>query len=577
MNRNIMCAWLLAHIMLFVSLPIDATESISTLGNGYVAKHESLRTFFDAMGGQLKKTVVVSKQAARKQISGNFDFSRPQILLERLSQQLGLIWYHDGQAIYIYDASEIRNAVISLRSMSLGAFNNFLRSSGLYDKRYPLHGDGRNSTFYVSGPPIFVELVVNAANLMDKQSDSIELGLQKIGVARLNNTFVSDRVYMLRDQKIVIPGMATVIERLLEDEDSPLQNSAAGISKLSYPSVTGTDMPAMPEFSRNAESIAPAYTGAMGLADALKHRPSAKDIKVTAYPDTNSLLIKGTAEQVRFIEQLIIALDVAKRHVELSLWIIDLNREDLEQLGVTWSGGAVIGNSLGVTLNQVGSVSTLDGRKFIASIKALEQKNKATVVSRPVVLTQENVPAIFDNNRTFYAKLIGERNSSLEHVTYGTLVSVLPRFSGDGQIEMSLNIEDGREAKTPDSETETPESLPEVGRTHISTVARVPQDKSLLIGGYTRDASTEDRMKVPFFGDLPFLGGLFRYTSESKSNTVRVFLIQPREITEPLAQDANEFAQTLAQKGGVDLDSVPLQKWVRSYLARDMREFRNGN
>lgn len=576
MKSNILRAWLLAHTMLLAMAPVTAAEPARIPANGYVAKNESLRSFFDAMATQLKTPVVVSKLAARKQISGNFDFSNSSILLENLSRQLGLIWYHDGQVIYVYDVSEIRNAVISLRSMSLTAFNEFLRRSGLYDKRYPLRGDGRNGTFYVSGPPVFVDLVVNTANLIDKQNDGIELGLQKIGVVRLSNTFVSDRVYALRDQKIVIPGMATVIEKLLDEESNPLQNSAGGVSVSSRPPAGRPDIPAMPDFAA-AGAAAPTYTRGAGLADALQQHAPASDIKVIAYPDTNSLLIKGTADQVRFIEQLAQALDVAKRHVELSLWIIDLNRGDLEQLGVTWTGSATVGSSFGVILNQAGSISTLDGSRFIAAIKALEQKNQATVVSRPVVLTQENVPAIFDNNRTFYAKLVGERNSSLEHVTYGTLVSVLPRFSADGQIEMSLNIEDGRETKTPDSESETPDSLPEVGRTIISTVARVPQDKSLLIGGYTRDANTEEKMKVPFLGNLPLIGGLFRYTSESKSNTVRVFLIQPREITDPLAQDANDFAQALAAKGGIDLDSVPLHKWVRSYLARDMREFSNGN
>lgn len=574
MKSNILCAWLLAHTMLLTFSPARAAESVQTPANGYVAKNESLRSFFDAMAAQLKKPVIVSKVAARKQISGNFDFSNPQALMENLSLQLGLIWYHDGQAIYVYGASEIRNAVISLRTMSLVSFNDFLHRSGLYDKRYPLRGDGHNGTFYVSGPPVFVDLVVNTANLIDKQNDGIELGLQKIGVVRLNNTFVSDRVYVLRDQKIVIPGMATVIEKLLENEGNPLQRPSGGESVSSRPPTGRSDIPSMPAFSRNAEAVAPTHTKGIALADALQQYAPASDIKVIAYPDTNSLLIKGTSDQVRFIEQLAGALDVAKRHVELSLWIIDVNREDLEQVGVTWSGSAAIGKTFGVTLNQPGSISTLDGHRFIASIKALEQKNKATVVSRPVVLTQENIPAIFDNNRTFYAKLIGERNSSLENVTYGTLVSVLPRFSADGQIEMSLNIEDGREARTPDSAAE---ALPEVGRTQISTVARVPKDKSLLIGGYTRDVSTGEKTKVPFLGDLPLIGGLFRYSSESKSNTVRIFLIQPREIIEPLAQDANDFAASLAKKGGVDLESIPLHKWVRSYLDRDMREFSHGN
>lgn len=42
--------------------------------------------------------------------------------------------------------------------------------------------------------------------------------------------------------------------------------------------------------------------------------------------------------------------------------------------------------------------------------------------------------------------------------------------------------------------------LPEVGRTNISTIARVPRGKSLLIGGYTRDESSEGEAKIPLLG-----------------------------------------------------------------------------
>ncbi|VFS34411.1 virulence associated secretory protein [Salmonella enterica subsp. enterica serovar Typhimurium] len=43
---------------------------------------------------------------------------------------------------------------------------------------------------------------------------------------------------------------------------------------------------------------------------------------------------------------LVKALDVAKRHVELSLWIVDLNKSDLERLGTSWSGSITIGDNL---------------------------------------------------------------------------------------------------------------------------------------------------------------------------------------------------------------------------------------
>lgn len=524
-------------------------------GSGFFAKDDSLRTFFDAMAQQLKEPVIVSKMAARKKITGNFNFKNPHDLLEKLSLQLGLIWYFDGQAIYIYDASEIRNAVVSLRNISLKDFNDFLIRSGLYNKNYPLRGDSRKGTFYVSGPPVYVDMVVNAATLMDKQNDGIELGRQKIGVIRLNNTFVGDRTYNLRDKNIVIPGIATAIERLLQGEKQPLSSVASS-----------EPVPAMPEFTA-LENNKNTYPGGLSLQEALKQNAAAGDIKIVAYPDTNSLLVKGTPDQVHFIDMLVKALDVAKRHVELSLWIVDLDKSDLERLGASWSGSIAIGDQLGVSLNQ-NSVSTLDGSRFIASVNALEEKRQATVVSRPVLLTQENVPAIFDNNRTFYTKLIGERNVSLEHVTYGTLVRVLPRFSADGQIEMSLDIEDGNNTKEYSDVSASPETLPEVGRTQISTIARVPHGKSLLIGGYTRDANSGSVQKIPFLGSLPLIGSLFRYTSSSKSNVVRVFLIEPKEIIDPLSPDASEAVAAMLSESGAWRGDDALQKWVRIYLDR---------
>ncbi|XBS70279.1 secretin N-terminal domain-containing protein [Acerihabitans sp. KWT182] len=444
---------------------------------GYIANKDGLKMFFDALSSRLGKPVIVSKLAARKQISGEFDFSRPQALLEQISQQLGLIWYHDGQAIYVYDAGEMRNSVMSLRNTSFSAVNNFLRNSKLYDERYALRGDDNSGTFYVSGPPVYVDLVLNTAKFMDEQPETASGG-EKTAVIRLSNTFVVDRTYESRGEKITIPGIATVIDQLLQGGKSgvkPVQPQVMNLMPQAMPA------PSMPEF--NVENIGARgmdYQPRSSLSEALRAEASTGNITVIANPDTNSLLVKGTPRQVQLVTNLVSALDTAKRHVELSLWIVDLQKEDLDQLGVDWRGGVNIGSHLGATFNQ-GSYSTLDGGRFVASIQALSQKKRANIVSRPVVLTQENVPALFDNNRTFYTELLGERYADLQHVTYGTMISVLPRFTADGQIEMVLNIEDGNEL--PQNDESAQALLPKVGRTHISTVARVPKGKSLLVGG----------------------------------------------------------------------------------------------
>ncbi|WP_223454974.1 type III secretion system outer membrane ring subunit SctC [Pseudomonas sp. GL-RE-19] len=518
MNRGVQSLYVLPFWLAAILMLVPCT--VRANADEYVAREQSVRTFFSELSGPLGKPVIISKAASAKRISGSFDLRSPQRTFERVSAQMGLIWYSDGQAIYLYDAAEVKNSMMSLQTLTVARLQAFLERSGLLDGRYPLRHDGLH-TFHVSGPPMYVDLVVQAAGLMENQRSELLLGRQQIGVIQVHNTFVSDRKYELRDDKVTIPGLATVIEDLLRGEKREVEPAVA----------QAPAQRAMPAFP--LEGLATTSPDQDPAAPRIIAREmAAGNIRVVAYPDTNSLLVKGLPEQVRFIENLVSALDTPKRHVELSLWIIDLHKDELNQLGINWQGALKSSGTFTVSLN-AGSATTLDGASFVAQVMALERTNRANVVSRPVILTQENVPAIFDNNRTFYAPLVGERSVDLQHVTYGTLVSVLPRFAKADEIEMSLSIEDGNEVEKPDREKQ-PGSLPTVGRTRISTVARVPQGKSLLVGGFTRDDNSEQIGRIPVLGSIPWVGRLFSYRQNRSANTVRVFLIQPKEILDAL-------------------------------------------
>ncbi|AKG72624.1 type III secretion system outer membrane pore InvG [Serratia fonticola] len=529
------------------------SQQTKPTGSGYIAQQDNIKGLTDALSSRLNKPIIISKLVANKKVSGDFDLHNPQAFIERISEQLGLIWYHDGQAIYLYDASEMRKEIITLRNTSLPVVSNFLRKSGLYDQRYPLRSDGINSTFYLSGPPVYVELVTNAAKLLDEKNDDLD-GRSKVSSISLFNSFVEDRHFNYRNEKITIPGVASVIRQLLNNRDnggevSEASNMASDKHEVISPTAKLQDFPG----NNRVKPIMPV----MSLENAMKERPSAGGFKIVANPGTNSLLVKGSSEQIAYVRNIVNTLDMQKRHIELSVWIVDLQKDALEQLGVEWNGGVNVGGNLGISLNG-GVASTVDGASFMASILALSQKNQANIVSRPMVLTQENIPAIFDNSRTFYTQLIGERSVELQHVTYGTSVNVLPRFTDADEIEMMLNVEDGSQVQ----DTNPTMGLPEVGRTNISTIARVPRGKSLLIGGYTRDESSEGEAKIPLLGDIPWIGSAFKYNKSHNSNMVRVFLIQPREIDAPLQQDASDLIADMKK----NLSKPELHDWMRNYM-----------
>jgi type III secretion protein C len=254
-------------------------------GESYQARDESLHTFFTALSVPLGLPVVVSRDVARKRISGVFDLAVVQQTLEAVAAQQGLIWYSDGQVLYLYDAGEAKSSAVALRHISVDKLRGFMRRSGLDESRYPLREtDGR--TFYVAGPPNYVDQVLNLAQQMDRQRTEVRLGKQIFGVVQVFNTHVADRQYAMGNDKVNVPGMASIIENLLAIEQQ-----------------AATQRPPS------------------ALAD--------KSVLVIAYPDSNSLLIKGKPAQVKVIEDLVAELDKPKRAIEVSLWQVDVDRDEL--------------------------------------------------------------------------------------------------------------------------------------------------------------------------------------------------------------------------------------------------------
>lgn len=509
--------------------PADSFGANREDENTYVANNNSVQQLFYVLGGAIHKPIIVSTEAAKKRVSGNFDLSRPRELLGTLASRTGLIWYDDGSSIYVYDASEIQSSVVRLAYAPFDRLVAYLKSSGLYDERFPLRSNGQAGSFYVSGPPVYVELISAAAKYIDATYAKPGTGESVIRVIKLKNAFVNDRTYTQRDAPITVPGVATVLNQLLNDSyDNRGSRTAAAPARVTVDTDTQHALEALSAAQRGNFPPLPSFgTASSASRRSIGESTSENGINIVAYSATNSLLVQGSERQVSFVEDLVSAIDIPKQQIQLSLWIIDISKDDINELGVRWQAAAKISNG-GVTFN-TSSLTPENSLNFLADVSALAKKGNAQVVSRPEILTQENVPALFDNNSSFYAKLVGERTSSLEKITYGTMISVLPRLSPRQQeIEMILNIQDGGLPVDTNGKAENVDSMPMVNNTQISTEARVPVGYSLLVGGYSRDQDEHRGIAIPGLSDIPFLGRLFDYSYVSHKKMVRLFLIQPR-------------------------------------------------
>ncbi|ELZ5940475.1 EscC/YscC/HrcC family type III secretion system outer membrane ring protein [Providencia stuartii] len=502
----------------------------------FVANNIMVGKVFDAIAERLNKPIILSKLAAQKRITGNFNLAHADEMFKALTRRIALVWYDDGAAIYVYDNSEMRSAIIPMNNASSHQVLNYIKKNGIYDQRFPVRTQGGNSLLFVSGPPLYVELIQAATAYLDEQVKQEALSGGELAVIAVKYASVTDRTYSLRGNNITVPGMLSVISELFKNTPvgtAPTQKIASAPKDN-----IGDDIDALMDAPiGEAVEPMPAFNGT--------RNPSNVPFSLVAHPDSNSLIVKGSPEQIRYVRQLVRTLDTRRRQVELSLWIIDITRSELDNLGVNWEVGTINTGNSSFSFNR----STLsDSTDFLLRIDALSKSGNGHIVSRPVLLTQENIPALFDNNTSFYAKLQGERIATLEQVTYGTMVSVMPRISAGNHVEMEVNIEDGAEKQSKNGETSNVEGLPSVNRTTINTVARIAQNSSLLIGGYTREQIVENESHIPLLGDIPLVGRLFSHSSMNKQKMVRLFLIQPRLLDENEVWDGRQFSENLRIK-----------------------------
>ncbi|HHP0485551.1 TPA: type III secretion system outer membrane ring subunit SctC [Vibrio harveyi] len=517
-----------------MALPSHASElNWSDQPFRYYADNDSLKELLNNFGANYRVSVSVSDKV-NDRVSGRFTPEDPAEFLDYLAQVYNLMWYFDGAVLHVYKATETRSRLLQLELLTARELRSTLISTGIWDSRYGWRAAENKGLVYLAGPPRYVDLVVQTAEalesrLVQKSNSTDELF---VDIIPLKYASATDREITYRDQGVTVPGIASVLSRVLSGVQTQVkvanESDEAGASK-----------------SATVTKKASVHSGA----------------SVEAEPGLNAIIVRDTQARLPLYRKLIAQLDQPQSRIEVALSIVDISANDLSQLGVDWRAGVAVGNNSILDLKTTGDVGDGDvelgsGQTFkslldatnlnylLAQIRLLESRGSAQVVSRPTLLTQENVEAVLNNSSTFYVKLIGKETAALEQVTYGTLLKIVPRIVGDRfverpEINLSLHLEDGAQISDGDID-----GVPSIRKTEISTLATVKQGQSLLIGGVYRDEISNKLRKVPLLGDIPYLGALFRSTENTTRRTVRMFIIEPRIVVDGIGDNVligNEY------------------------------------
>ncbi|NHZ91151.1 EscC/YscC/HrcC family type III secretion system outer membrane ring protein [Massilia sp. CCM 8733] len=473
--------------------------------------------------------------------------------LDRLAASAGFRWFVYNETVYIVPRGEQISVRLQIGEDAVQDAKAALTGVGLFDARFGWGELPDEGVIIVSGPRVYVDLV-RSLLLPERKPDETPASGRQVMVFRLKYASAADRTITTRGQKELVPGIKSILARLLDSDPAPRSGApspgefdvaSSKPSRRGPVGKAGEPPPEAPEDRRGARA-----------ASATR----AERVRIDADPSLNAIIIYDDVARRATYQSLIAQLDVEPRQVEIEALIVDIDRSKLSELGVEWgvrsgstsatinAGGA---ESQGVELPLPGSTLLINNAgRFYARLKAMEGSGDARVLAKPTVLTLDNVAAVLDLSQTAYVPLVGERVADLADITVGTMLRVVPRIVQEGaslRVRLEIDIEDG----AMDKNTGKDGGKSSVTRSTISSQAIVDAQQTLMIGGYHAESVSRQNQKVPVLGDVPLLGGLFRSASETHSTRERLFLITPRIMSSAgmLAAEqskANKAARRLA-------------------------------
>ena len=317
--------------------------------------------------------------------------------------------------------------------------------------------------------------------------------------------------------------------------------------------------------------------GQIGRGNILSRRGSA-----SVEPRTNKLFVTDTASRLDEVRKLIQLTDVPTRQVMIEARIVEADNSFSKNLGaklgfldLRGSSGATpgvklpLGTSASVTGNYLGvgeqtlqaattaggfvpntqfvnlpagsigglapgsvavSIFSVGALRFLnMELSALEADGKGKIISSPRVVTADQQPALIEQGEEIpYQQATSSGATSIQFKKANLKLEVTPQITPNGNIILMVDV-----AK--DSRGTPAGGNFAINTKHVKTNVQVENGGTVVLGGIFVQTQKELITKVPFFGDLPLLGNLFRNVSSINDKTELLIFITPRVLSDPIA------------------------------------------
>ena len=274
---------------------------------------------------------------------------------------------------------------------------------------------------------------------------------------------------------------------------------------------------------------------------------------------SNMMFVKDTPSRLDDVRAMIAKVDIPVRQVMIEARIVEAGDSFAKNLGIRllWNqtdrNGAVTvggGQNFSGQLNSASLVNlpatprtgtpgnlaftlfNVAQTQFLTvEVSALEADGRGKVISSPRVMTANTVEAIIEQGVEIpYQQATSSGATSVSFRKANLSLKVKPQITPDGKIIMSLDVN----KDTPNTRLSTGAGVA-IDTKHVKTEVLVENGGTVVIGGIYTQETRNNTQRIPFFGDLPYVGWLFKNREIIDDKTELLVFITPRILAENLS------------------------------------------
>ena len=273
---------------------------------------------------------------------------------------------------------------------------------------------------------------------------------------------------------------------------------------------------------------------------------------ITVDERTNNIIAYQTQNRLDELRRIVAQLDIPVRQVMIEARIVEANVDYDKSLGVRWGGSVQKGNwnSSGVngsstTIGTPGSTGTNSpfvdlgtsantsgiGIAFITDnvlldleLTAMEKTGNGEIVSQPKVVTSDKETAkILKGTEIPYQEASSSGATSVSFKEASLSLEVTPQITPDNRIIMEVKV-----TKDEPDYLNKVQDVPPIKKNEVNAKVLVNDGETIVIGGVFSNTQSKVVDKVPFLGDVPYLGRLFRRDVVSEKQSELLVFLTPR-------------------------------------------------